>query len=41
MAAAIHAWTGAIIHPIEPEPGVDGRAFIAYQDGSQSPALPL
>jgi Tol biopolymer transport system component len=31
MSAAINAWTGATIHPIEPEPGVDGRAFIAYK----------
>jgi hypothetical protein len=28
---AITAWTGATINPIEPEPGVDGRAFIAYK----------
>ena len=26
---AINAWTGATINTIEPEPGVDGRAFIA------------
>ena len=31
MTAAIHAWTGATINPIEPVPGVDGRAFIAYK----------
>jgi hypothetical protein len=31
MAAAINAWPGATIRPIEPEPGVDGRAFIAYK----------
>jgi WD40 repeat protein len=31
MTAAINAWTGATINPIEPEPGVDGRAFIAYK----------
>ena len=31
MAAAVTAWPGATIHPIEPEPGVDGRAFIAYK----------
>ncbi len=31
MAPAITAWTGATINPIEPEPGVDGRAFIAYK----------
>src|ERR1043166_777318 len=29
MTPAINAWSGAIINPIEPEPGVDGRAFIA------------
>jgi hypothetical protein len=28
---AINAWTGATINTIEPEPGVDGRAFIAYK----------
>ena len=31
MTPAINAWTGATIHPIEPEPGADGRAFIAYK----------
>ena len=31
MTAAINAWTGATINPIEPEPGIDGRAFIAYK----------
>ncbi len=31
MAPAINAWTGATIAPIEPEPGVDGRAFLAYK----------
>jgi hypothetical protein len=31
LIAAIHAWTGAIINPIEPEPGFDGRAFIAFK----------
>jgi Tol biopolymer transport system component len=31
MTAAVNAWTGATISPIEPEPGVDGRAFIAYK----------
>ncbi len=28
---AINAWTGATIRPIEPAPGVDGRAFIAWK----------
>ena len=28
---AINAWTGATINTIEPVPGVDGRAFIAYK----------
>jgi uncharacterized protein (TIGR03118 family) len=28
---AINAWAGATINPIEPEPGVDGRAFVAYK----------
>ncbi|HEX7515714.1 MAG TPA: hypothetical protein VF345_00350 [Chthoniobacterales bacterium] len=28
---AINAWTGATINAIEPEPGSDGRAFIAYK----------
>jgi hypothetical protein len=27
--AAINAWPGATINPIEPEPGTDGRAFVA------------
>ena len=31
MTPAVNAWTGATINPIEPEPGVDGRAFIAYK----------
>ena len=28
---AINAWTGATINTIEPVPGTDGRAFIAYK----------
>ena len=31
MAGAVNAWTGATINPIEPVPGIDGRAFIAYK----------
>jgi hypothetical protein len=31
MTAAMNAWTGATIIPIEPEPGIDGRGFIAYK----------
>jgi hypothetical protein len=31
MTPAIQAWPGATINPIEPEPGVDGRAFLAYK----------
>ena len=31
MTPAINAWTGATITPIEPEPGIDGRGFIAYK----------
>jgi hypothetical protein len=31
MTPAISAWPGATIQTIEPEPGVDGRAFIAYK----------
>jgi hypothetical protein len=31
MTISINAWTGATINPIEPVPGVDGRAFIAYK----------
>ncbi len=31
MTPAINAWTGATINPIEPAPGLDGRAFIAYK----------
>ena len=30
-AAAVNAWTGATINTIEPAPGIDGRAFIAYK----------
>jgi hypothetical protein len=30
-ASALNAWTGATIRPIEPEPGIDGRAFIAWK----------
>jgi hypothetical protein len=28
---AINAWRGATVNPIEPVPGTDGRAFIAYK----------
>ncbi len=31
MTSAINAWTGATINTIEPAPGVDGRAFVAYK----------
>lgn len=31
MTPAIFAWPGATIQTIEPAPGVDGRAFIAYK----------
>src|SRR5436190_878812 len=31
MTPAINAWTGATINTIEPAPGADGRAFIAYK----------
>ena len=31
MTPATGAWTGATINPIEPAPGVDGRAFVAYK----------
>jgi hypothetical protein len=31
MTPAINAWTGATINPIEPDPGNDGRAFIAWK----------
>ena len=31
MSPAINAWTGATVVPIEPAPGADGRAFIAYK----------
>jgi len=31
MIPAINVWPGATINTIEPEPGVDGRAFIAYK----------
>jgi hypothetical protein len=31
MSPAINAWTGATINTIEPDPGADGRAYIAYK----------
>jgi hypothetical protein len=31
LSPAVNAWTGATINPIEPEPGVDGHAFVAYK----------
>lgn len=31
VAPALTAWTGATINQVEPEPGGDGRAFIAYK----------
>jgi hypothetical protein len=31
MSPAVDAWTGSTKVPIEPAPGVDGRAFIAYK----------
>ena len=31
MTPAINVWPGATINTIEPDPGVDGRAFIAYK----------
>lgn len=31
MKSAIEAWTGATIVPVQPEPGVDGVAFVAYK----------
>lgn len=31
MSPAINAWTGATINTIEPQPGVDGRALLAYK----------
>jgi hypothetical protein len=31
MTPAVNVWTGATINTIEPAPGVDGRAFIAYK----------
>ena len=31
MSSGINAWTGATINTIEPAPGVDGRAFLAYK----------
>ncbi len=36
MTPAINAWTGATINSIEPEPGTDGRAFIAFKVTSPS-----
>ncbi|MFZ1217723.1 MAG: hypothetical protein WAO00_00450 [Chthoniobacterales bacterium] len=31
MTPALNAWTGATVVPIEPAPGIDGRAFVAYK----------
>jgi hypothetical protein len=31
MTPAVNAWIGATIQPIEPVPGIDGRAFVAYK----------
>src|SRR5258708_12305156 len=31
MSPAISAWTGATINTVEPDPGRDGRAVIAYK----------
>jgi hypothetical protein len=31
MSPAINAWTGATLKTIEPDPGADGRAFLAYK----------
>jgi hypothetical protein len=31
MTPAINAWPGATVRTIEPAPGVDGRAFLAYK----------
>jgi len=31
MTPAIYAWTGATINPVEPDPGNDGRAFLAFK----------
>ncbi len=38
-SAAINAWPGATILPIEPAPGTDGRAFIAYKVTNPSAGL--
>lgn len=39
MSPAITAWTGATINTIEPEPGVDGRAVVAYKVTNPSPGV--
>jgi hypothetical protein len=39
MTPAIDAWTGAAINPIEPEPGADGRGFIACKVTNPSPGV--
>jgi hypothetical protein len=39
MTPALGAWTGATINPIEPAPGTDGRAFIAYKVTNPSAGL--
>src|ERR1043166_1151887 len=39
MSPAVNAWTGATIIPIEPEPGIDGRGFVAYKVTNPSPGV--
>ena len=39
MAPALNAWTGATINPIEPVPGIDGRALIAYKVTNPFPGI--
>ncbi|MGH9967074.1 MAG: PQQ-dependent sugar dehydrogenase [Pyrinomonadaceae bacterium] len=37
--AAVGAWTGATINPLEPAPGVDGIAFVSYKVTNPSPGV--
>jgi hypothetical protein len=31
MQPAVNAWTGATVVQVEPQPGIDGRAYVAYK----------
>jgi hypothetical protein len=39
LQPAVSAWPGATLVQVEPQPGVDGRAFIAYKVTNPSPGV--